>query len=64
MSNLKRPGEIPDMPGEYEERGPRGGRIPDPRQVTIEPGDRPMPPTQEPDRTWQRIGPPNTRRGR
>ena len=28
------------------------------RQVTIEPGDDKLPPTQKPDRTWQRIGPP------
>ena len=26
-------------------RGPRGGIIPKPRQVTIEPGDKPMPST-------------------
>ena len=38
-------GENPSRPGEYRERGPRGGTIPKPRQVTIEPGDKPMPPT-------------------
>jgi hypothetical protein len=58
MTGLKKPGEIPDKPGEYVERGPRGGEVPDPRHVTIEPGDKPMPPTQEPGRTWEREGPP------
>lgn len=54
----QKPGETPARPGEYEERGPRGGQVPKPRQVTIEPGDDTMPPTQEPGRTWERIGPP------
>jgi hypothetical protein len=53
-------GETPDRPGEYEERGPRGGQVPDPRHATIEVGDKPLPPTQKPDRTWVRIGPPDT----
>lgn len=54
----QRPGEKPARPGEYIERGPRGGGVPDARQVTIEPGDERLPPTQEPGRTWERIGPP------
>jgi hypothetical protein len=54
----QRPGETPVRPGEYEERGPRGGQIPRPREVTIEPGDPRLPPTREPNRTWVRIGPP------
>lgn len=54
----QRPGEVPARSGEYIERGPRGGNVRDPRQVTIEPGDRPLPPTQEPGRRWERIGPP------
>ena len=58
MSDLQKPGETPERSGEYIERGPRGGQIPDPRQVTIEPEDPRMPPTQEPGRTWKRIGPP------
>lgn len=61
MSDLQKPGEIPDKPGEYIERGPRGGEIPDARQVTIEPGDNPLPPTQEPGRRWERVGPPKKR---
>ena len=51
---LQKPGEIPKRPGEYVERGPRGGQVVDPRQVTIEPGDKPLPPTQKPGRTWER----------
>ena len=58
MSDLQKSGEKPGRAGEYEERGPRGGQAPSPRQVTIEPGDNPLPPTREPGRTWERIGPP------
>lgn len=54
----QKPGEAPDRSGEYIERGPRGGEVADPRQVTIEPGDPKLPPTQEPGHTWERIGPP------
>lgn len=57
MSGLQKPGEIPNGPGEYIEGGPRGGAVPHPRQVTIEPGDRPLPPTQEPNRTWRPAPP-------
>jgi hypothetical protein len=55
---LQKPGEQPARPGEYLERGPRGGEVSNPRQVTIEPGDKPLPPTQQPGRTWERVGPP------
>lgn len=55
---LQKPGETPDRAGEYVERGPQGGQVPHPRQVTIEVGDDPLPPTQESGRTWERIGPP------
>ena len=58
MNNPQKPGENPNRSGEYEERGPRGGKLPGPRQVTIEPGDKPLPPTRKPNRTWVRIGPP------
>lgn len=57
MANQK-PGEKPNRPGEYIERGSRGGKVQDPRQVTIEQGDPKLPPTQESGRTWERIGPP------
>ncbi|MEM6796405.1 MAG: YjzC family protein [Acidobacteriota bacterium] len=58
MGNIQKPGEKPARPGEYEERGPRGGKVSNPREVTIEQGDSPLPPTREPGRTWKRKGPP------
>jgi hypothetical protein len=58
MSDLQKPGETPKKPGEYGERGQRGGQVRNPRRVTIETGDTPLPPTQEPGRTWEREGPP------
>ncbi len=58
MANRQKPGTKPKRPGEYIERGPRGGKVPRPRIVTIEPGDSPLPPTQKPGRTWERKGPP------
>ena len=58
MGNRQKPGETPNRPGEYVERGPRGGQVRRPRQVTIEEGDRPLPPTSEKGRTWKRTGPP------
>ena len=53
-----KPGETPNRPGEYVERGPRGGAVPDAKQVTMEHGDTPLPPTSEPGHTWERVGPP------
>ena len=58
MARTQKPGEKPDLSGEYIECGPRGGEIPHPRQVTIEPGDEKLPPTQKENRTWVRISPP------
>ncbi|PZO20383.1 MAG: YjzC family protein [Leptolyngbya foveolarum] len=58
MANLQKPGEQPNKPGEYKEQGPRGGEVHKPRKVTMEEGDKPLPPTQEGGRTWKRIGPP------
>lgn len=58
MANLQKPGEQPAKPGEYVETGPRGGEVKDPRQVTIETGDSPLPPTQESGNKWKRKGPP------
>ncbi|MEE6186695.1 YjzC family protein [Niabella digestorum] len=58
MGNLQKPGEKPDKPGEYLERGPYGGKVSKPRQVTIEPGDEKLPPTQKPNRKWKWIGKP------
>ena len=45
MPKLQKPGEKPSGAGEYLERGPRGGAVPKPRQVTIEPKDGKLPPT-------------------
>ena len=36
MPKLQKPGENPERPGEYVERGSRGGTVPKQRQVTIE----------------------------
>ena len=58
MANLQDAGEKPDRPGEYIERSPNGSPLPDARQVTIEPGDDKLPPTQKQDRKWEWIGPP------
>lgn len=55
MSKLQKPGEKPKGVGEYIERGPRGGKISKPRQVTIEPRDNKLPPTQEKNRTWEKL---------
>lgn len=41
--------------GTYTERGPRGGKIPNPREVHIDQGDR-LPPTQEKGHTWEKTG--------
>ena len=53
---VQKPGEQPNRPGEYVEVGPRGGSVPHPRQVTIEPRDPKLPPTQAPGRKWERQG--------
>ena len=58
MATPQKPGETPDRHGEYREVGPRGGEVTNPREVTIEPGDTPLPPTQKPGRKWERTGPP------
>jgi hypothetical protein len=59
---LQKPGQKPILPGEYGERGPKGGEVPKPRTVTIEPGDTPLPPTQKPGRTWERQSPPKPKK--
>ena len=58
MTNRQKPGEKPAKPGEYREKGPRGGKVAEPRQVTIEKGDPKLPPTSKPGNEWQYIGPP------
>ena len=49
----QKPGEKPVRPGEYVEVGPGGRPIPRPHQVTIEPGDPKLPPTQKPGNVWK-----------
>ena len=51
---LVKPGEDNKPRGEYIERGPRGGKVSNPRRVTIQTGHR-LPPTQEKGRTWERL---------
>ena len=46
-----KPGTDNQQPGTYQEVGPCGGKIPNPRTVHIGPGDR-LPPTQKPNRGW------------
>ena len=58
MGSRQKPGQSPNRPGEYRERGPRGGEVMNPRQVTMEKGDKPLPPTSEQGNTWERTGPP------
>ena len=60
MAPRQKPGQTPARPGEYIERGPRGGEGPNPRRGTIESGDKPLPPTQQPGRTWEREGSPKS----
>lgn len=55
---LQKPGENLKRPGEHLETRPRGGKVKNPRQVSIEPGDKPLPPTQKSGRKWKRVGPP------
>ena len=58
MGVKHKPGENPSNSGEYIERGPRGGKLNNARQVTIENGDKPMPPTSKEGNIWERKGPP------
>jgi hypothetical protein len=58
VAKTQKPSEKPRKPGEYIERGPKGGEVDNPRQVTMEKGDNPLPPTQKTGRKWERAGPP------
>ncbi|WEV70042.1 YjzC family protein [Bifidobacterium sp. ESL0775] len=51
-NNLHKPGEDNLPNGSYIEVGPRGGNVPNPRIVHIDPGDR-LPPTQEQGHRWE-----------
>ena len=51
MSKLIKPGTDNQPSGTYKEVGPRGGKVDNPRVVTIDYGDR-LPPTQKPGNVW------------
>lgn len=53
MAELIPPGTDDQNPGKYVEKGPRGGKVPNPRVVKIDKGDR-LPPTQKPGRKWEK----------
>ena len=53
MSEPIKPGPDNQPKGTYIEDGPRGGQVPNPRVVKIDPGDR-LPPTQKPNRGWEK----------
>ena len=48
-----KPGTDNAPSGTYVEKGPRGGKVRNPRVVHIEPGRR-LPPTQDKGNTWKR----------
>lgn len=54
-SNLQKPGEKPHKPGKYTEVGPRGGKVIDGHNATIEPGDNKLPPTSMSGNKWKRV---------
>lgn len=54
-----RPGETAPRSGQYQERGPRGGRG---REVTVVRGE-PMPPTTVPNRTYTLVDPTKNKSG-
>ncbi|MCY4063109.1 MAG: YjzC family protein [Chloroflexi bacterium] len=56
MAKTQNPGEKADRSGEYEERGPRGGKVPNPGPKSVRRNVK-LPPTQKPGRKWKRIGP-------
>lgn len=57
MARLRKSGEIAAKTGEYEERGPRGGKLADDKTVTIDDRTDRLPSTQ-------RVGGPMFEQGR
>lgn len=53
MPNLYNPGEQKPGTGTYVEVGPRGGKVPEAREVSSKKGE-PLPPTQESGRKWRK----------
>jgi hypothetical protein len=58
MAKPRKSGEIAKKTGEYEETGPKGGKLPDGKKVTIDDASDRLPPTQEKGRAYVRRGPP------
>ncbi|MBC9787212.1 YjzC family protein [Carnobacterium maltaromaticum] len=54
MTKPIKPGTDNKPAGRYTEVGPRGGAVPNARNVSIDPGDR-LPPTQKPGNGWIKI---------
>ncbi len=54
VSELLNPGKDNQPAGTYLEVGPRGGKVHDEREITIDQGDR-LPPTQGKNHKWIRI---------
>ncbi len=52
MTERYKPGEDNKPAGDYIEKGPRGGKVKNPREVHIDQGDR-LPPTSEKGNTWE-----------
>lgn len=50
---LFKPGEDNKPAGTYVEVGPRGGKLKNPKEVTINKGDR-LPPTSETGHKWEK----------
>ncbi len=51
-AKLHKPGEDNQRPGKYTETGSRGGNIQNPREISIDLGDR-LPPTQKSGNRWK-----------
>lgn len=55
-----RPGEPAPLSGQYQERGPRGGKGP---EITSEKGN-PLPPTRKPGSTYVVVDPTKNKSGK
>lgn len=53
MGKIYKPGEDNKPSGHYTEVGPKGGSVPKPKNVHIDPGDR-LPPTSKPGNKWKK----------
>ncbi|MCX6673241.1 MAG: hypothetical protein NTY37_05640 [Methanothrix sp.] len=56
MAKTRKSGEIAKKTGEYEERGPRGGKLPEIKKVTIDDTSDRLPPTQKRDEPTSELG--------